>query len=124
MTQARTVLALLVLIAGGAAAYVFLVPKDVERAAIDDEEVCPGVMLVGTDGGTLRSRPMALSRGVQNLPSGAKLYLCEDRGDWLGVVAPGAGDACHAALRQAAGDLPEGCYSGWIKRGSTVFAAG
>lgn len=124
MRLPRTVFLVAILGLAGVAGYFFAIPRTVERAEIEGEEVCPSVVLAGDTGGALRARPLALSRVRLDVPPGAALYLCEDLGDWLGVVAP-AGDAdCSTAARDAASPLPPHCTSGWIRRSATVFAAG
>lgn len=49
---------------------------------------------------------------VIKLDKGRFVYRCEQRGEWLGIMFPGAGEKVNCAERQ-----PErACSLGWIRR--------
>ncbi len=107
-----------------AAFVVLLVPEPVVRAEIDSEEACPAALIGRVESAAIRARPYLVSRRVGVLESGDVAYLCEDRGNWVGVIAPLAKGGCAAALLAPDEPMSELCLPGWILRAQVTFAAG
>ena len=83
-----------------------------ERAVIDGGRVV-----------ALMSGPDHEARRITSLASGSQLFVCEHRGDWLGVVVAAVDpETCGVSLSQAQREpYRGGCVSGWLLRSDVVL---
>lgn len=74
---------------------------------------------------SVRARPSAQGRELGRLRNGDEVYMCADKGDWIGIVYSRPRGDCgvtSAAARSAAYAGP--CKSGWVHRRWVELVAG
>lgn len=71
----------------------------------------------------LRTEPNNAARVKTNLMSGSQLFVCERRGDWLGVVVAAVDpEQCGVSVSiERREPYRGGCVSGWVLRGDVVI---
>jgi hypothetical protein len=73
----------------------------------------------------VRAGPAASYAARDALETGALVWLCDERGDWVGIVYGEDPAACGVSTPQAERRAYEGpCASGWIHRSVVQPAAG
>jgi DNA-binding beta-propeller fold protein YncE len=96
-----------------------------------DMDACPSNAVVqGLDPAgdgflSVRSSPGSKNPELDRLHEGDPVFVCTERGDWLGVVYTRAGRECGVTSPWSASQVYTGpCRSGWVHRNWISITAG
>jgi len=128
---ALVIAAVLAAAAGAAAQAPSAVPVRVGGSV--ETDACSGLgkiagLRTGGDGFlSVRAAPGVRAAERDRLRNGARVTVCQERGDWLGVVYPRGGDDADCGLsspRARAANYRGPCRSGWVARRYVRLLAG
>jgi hypothetical protein len=101
---------------------VMLVADDLDPCGLG---VVKGLKAGGDGFLSVRARPSAKGRELDRLRNGDEVYICADKGDWIGIVYSRPRRDCgvtSAVARRSAYAGP--CNSGWVHRNWVELVAG